>query len=63
LGTRAFMGGGSFLGEASTMQTNSILLPHVKVGEGCIVGAGAVVIRKVKDGITVFGNPAVVLKF
>ncbi len=61
LGTRAFMGGYSVLGDVTTIQTNSIILPHVKVGNGCMVGAGAVVIRKVKDGVTVYGNPAKVL--
>lgn len=58
LGCRAFMGGFSALGSLSTLQTNAIVLPHVKVGEQCTVGAGAVVIKKVKNGDTVFGNPA-----
>lgn len=63
LGTRSFMGGGTVLGAMTTIQTNSIILPHVRVGEGCMVGAGAVVIKKVKDGDTVYGNPAKVLKY
>ncbi len=63
LGTRTFMGGGSQLANLTTLQTNAIILPHVKVGEGCMVGAGAVVIRKVKDATTVYGNPAKVLKY
>lgn len=62
LGTRSFMGGYSKVGSLSTLQTNSVLLPHVTVGNGCQVGAGAVVIKKVKDGDTVYGNPAKVLK-
>ena len=63
LGTRSFMGGGAVLGNVTTIQTNSIVLPHVIVGKGCMVGAGAVVIKKVKDGDTVYGNPAKVLKY
>ena len=63
LGVRSFMGGGSLLGVSTAIQTNSIILPQVKVGSNCMVGAGAVVIRKVKDGTTVFGNPAMVVKF
>lgn len=63
LGARTFMGGYSAIGEMSMLQTNSIVLPHVKVGNNCIVGAGAVVIKKVKDETTVYGNPAKVLKF
>ena len=62
LGARAFMGGGSQLGEETTIQINSIILPHVKVGNKCMAAAGAVVIKKVKDGTTVYGNPAMVLK-
>ncbi|MBQ9641783.1 MAG: acetyltransferase [Bacteroidaceae bacterium] len=63
LGTKSFMGGYSSIGEESTIQTSGIVLPHVSVGNHCLVGAGAVVIRKVKDGQTVYGNPARVLKY
>lgn len=62
LGCKSFMGGYAHLGEESTIQTSAIILPHVTVGKNCIVGAGAVAIRKVKDGQTVYGNPAKVLK-
>jgi len=62
IGTRSFMGGYSIIGEASTLHTNSVVLPHVRVGNGSVVGAGAVVMRKVKNGDTVYGNPATVLK-
>jgi len=41
-----------FLGAACT------LLPEVRVGEGAIVGAGAVVTRDVPAGLTVVGIPA-----
>lgn len=63
LGCRSFMGGYAILGNVTTIQTNSIILPHIKVGNNCTVGAGAVVIRKVKDGCTVYGNPAKKLDF
>lgn len=58
LGCRTFMGGYSSVGEKSLIHTNAIILPHVKVGVKCTVGAGSVVIKKVKNGETVFGNPA-----
>ncbi len=63
IGTRSFMGGYSSLGCCSTLHTGSIVLPHVKVGDNCIVGAGSVVIRKVSNGTTVYGNPATKLKY
>jgi len=63
LGCRSFMGGYSVLGDTTTIQTNSIILPHVKVGNDCTVGAGAIVIKKVKDDTTVFGNPAKKIDF
>jgi len=63
LGNKSFMGGGACLGDNTIVQTGAIVLPHIKVGKNCTVGAGAVVIKAVKDGDTVFGNPAKVLRF
>lgn len=53
-----FMGGYSSLGELSTMHTKSSIIPHKSVGKGCVVGFGSVVMRHIKDGLHVFGNPA-----
>lgn len=46
------------LAEQVFMGSGSRVLPHIKVGHGATVGAGAVVIRNVPAGATVFGNPA-----
>ena len=37
---------------------NATILPGLRLGEGCIVGAGAVVTKDVKPFSTVAGNPA-----
>lgn len=34
-------------------------LPSSKIGNYAKIGAGSVVLKKVKDGVTVFGNPAI----
>lgn len=36
----------------------ALILPGVKIGNNCIVGAGAVVTKDVPDGAIVAGNPA-----
>ena len=53
-----FLGGYSSVGELSTMHTKSSILPHKSIGRKCEVGIGSVVMRKFKDGVHVFGNPA-----
>jgi len=37
---------------------NATILPGVRLGRGCVVGAGAVVTRDVPPYVTVIGNPA-----
>jgi sugar O-acyltransferase (sialic acid O-acetyltransferase NeuD family) len=46
------------LGESVFVGSGASVIPGVKVGNGAVVGAGSVVIRAVKDGASVFGNPA-----
>lgn len=41
---------------------NATILPGVIIGEGAMVGAGAVVIKSVPDSVLVVGNPARVVK-
>lgn len=42
---------------------NVIILPGVTVGNGCIIGAGAVVTKNVPDYAIVGGNPAKILRY
>ena len=46
------------VGEGTYWGSGSRALPHSKIGDYAIVGAGSVVLRKVKAGQTVFGVPA-----
>lgn len=62
LDTHMFLGGYVRLEDEVTVHTGAIIHPHKKVGRGATVGAGAVVLRNVKDFTTVFGNPAMKLK-
>lgn len=45
-----------------TIGTNAALLPGVHVGEGAVIGAGAVVVKDVAPGSTVVGIPAKPIK-
>lgn len=48
----------NLLGEQVVLYTGSTLYPKKKIGNNAIVGAGSVVMRNVKEGTTVIGNPA-----
>lgn len=58
-----FLGGKCKVGELSTINTGAILHPGKKTGCHALVGAGSVVLRNVKDGKAVFGNPADYIEF
>ncbi len=55
---RVQVGGGCIIGENVTIGSCAVLIPGIKIGDGATVGTGSVVIRDVKPGVTVFGNPA-----
>ncbi len=49
------------VGEGAYISTGALLRPGIKVGAGSKVGIGSVALRNVPPGVTVYGNPAVVL--
>ena len=49
--------------DGAYLATNCTVIPGMKVGDHSKVGAGSVVIRNVKDGVTVMGVPAKQIKF
>ena len=55
--------GGVKIGSRATIHTSAVLNHKVVVEDDAIVGACSFVIRKVKQGTTVCGNPAKTLKF
>ena len=50
------------IGDNVHIGTNAVILPGVTIGEGSVVGAGAVVTKDVDKGVIVAGVPAKVLK-
>ncbi|WP_306253736.1 DapH/DapD/GlmU-related protein [Parvularcula sp. IMCC14364] len=50
------------IGDYTYLGYRVTVLPGVKIGEGCIIGAGAIVTRDIPDGSVAVGNPARVLR-
>jgi sugar O-acyltransferase (sialic acid O-acetyltransferase NeuD family) len=63
LNAYSFMGGFAILEEEVCLNTRATVLPNITVRKEATVGAMSLVIRNVKEGTTVFGVPAMKLKF
>lgn len=50
--------GGCQIGEKVSIGGHAFIVPHKKIGEQAVIGAGSVVFRNVRAGATVLGNPA-----
>lgn len=55
--TGAIFSGGVDVSRNSWISPNSTILQQLKLGEGCKVGIGAVVMRDLKEKETILGNP------
>lgn len=51
-----------YVGDDTWIGHNVIILPGVKIGKGCTIGAGSVVTKDIPDYCLAAGNPAVVKK-
>ncbi len=52
------VGGDCEIGEKVFIGSGAVILPRRKIGNNARIGAGSVVLRNVREGETVFGNPA-----
>ncbi|NQY23181.1 MAG: acyltransferase [Campylobacteraceae bacterium] len=55
-------GGKIIIGDGSWLGVGSTILPNVKIGKHCIIGANSVVTKNVPDYHIVAGNPAIIIK-
>jgi acetyltransferase-like isoleucine patch superfamily enzyme len=51
---------GPWIGAGAQIGVNVTILPYVRIGPGCLIGAGATVVRDIPEGAVAFGNPATV---
>lgn len=51
--------GNAILEDLVFLGSHATILPNVRIGAGAYIGAGSVVLKRVKAGVRVFGNPAV----
>lgn len=52
------IGGGANIGKSVFIGSNAVILPGVKIPDNTRIGAGAVVIKSIKQSGSYFGNPA-----
>jgi acetyltransferase-like isoleucine patch superfamily enzyme len=57
-GNRGFECMQTIIEDDVSIGANATILPGIRLGKGCVVGAGAVVTKPVPPGKTVVGNPA-----
>jgi Acetyltransferase (isoleucine patch superfamily) len=50
------------IGDGSDIGVNAIILPGIKINEGCIIGAGSVVTHDIPAYSVAAGNPARILR-
>ena len=46
------------IGNNVLISANVVILPSIKIGDGCIIGAGSVVTKDLPDNAIAVGNPA-----
>ncbi len=62
LGPGVTTGGEVVVGARSSICIGAILLERIRVGSDAVVGAGAVVVRDIPDGVVAYGVPARIIR-
>jgi len=52
----------TYIGKRCFIGAHALIMPGIRVGDQCIVGAGSVVTKDVPNGSIVAGNPAKIIK-
>ena len=52
------LGGGTQVGNGAWVGIGACTRQQIRIGKNAVVGAGAVVVKDISDGLTVAGNPA-----
>lgn len=52
----------TYIGDRCFVAVNTIIMPGVKIGNECIIGAGSVVTKNVPNNSVAAGNPAKVIR-
>jgi len=55
------LNGNAALEEGVFLGSHAVILPNVRIGAWAYVGAGSVVLKRIKPEVKVFGNPAVTI--
>jgi sugar O-acyltransferase (sialic acid O-acetyltransferase NeuD family) len=63
IGDYVFIGGFTIIEDGVFIAVRATLLAKLTIRENATIGAGSVVIRNVKEGTSVFGNPAKKIEF
>ncbi|MDC7995355.1 acetyltransferase [Altibacter sp. HG106] len=59
---QAAVAGGVTIGSGTLVGAGSVILPELNIGNNVVIGAGAVVTKDIPDDVTVYGNPAKMIK-
>lgn len=63
IGPNVSFNGGVEIGDRNWISASAVIKDRLKIGNDVIVGLGAVVLTDLPDGVTVVGNPAVLIEY